>query len=186
MLCTWGAAAQEIKPTYRVTPGDSLYEDMKAREQLLMQERYGRPFPLYGNVRSADGVWYDFNHITRPAVIMAGHAACLPCTIQLPLLARLSRQRKYRDIDFIYITPDSRETVLQETGKKGYGKVKIFTFGRRYIIDTMHTVSVFPTVYFIDRKGIARVITAGGRTDTDAVPYLQKKWNDYIDTIRKE
>jgi hypothetical protein len=182
-LCAKHTMAQSVKLTYKVAPGDSLYEDMKDKEHLFMQQRQGKKFPSYGNVGSIDSMYYDFDHISRPAVILVGHANCLPCTIQLPVLVRFARKRKYKNIDFVYITPDNAATARHEAGKKGYGRVKVFSFSRRYIIDTMATVSVFPTVYFIDKHGIAQVITAGGRIDKGAVPAIEEKWNHYIDMI---
>lgn len=150
-----------------------------------MQQRQNNRFPPYGKVRSATGTAFDFDSIRRPAVVLVGHARCLPCTIQLPVLVSMAGKRKYRQIDFIYITQDERDVVLQELHRKNTGKVKLFTFSRGYIIDTMKTISVFPTAYFIDRNGIAQVISSGGRTDKEAAAFTEEKWKRYIDMILK-
>jgi thiol-disulfide isomerase/thioredoxin len=169
------------RSSFVLQPDDSLYNDFFYREENILGERLNMVFPALGPLHTIDNQPFDFDHIARPAVIMIGYADCAPCRAQLPLLVSMANDGQHNGVDFVYITYDNAAYIQKEMGNQQPGRLKIFSLAKALILDQQMLAAAFPTVYFVDRRGVVRRMTHGGTAGGDAAVYY--KWRKYLQLV---
>jgi len=188
LICLFcNTIAADAQPAARssiiLSPDDSLYNDFFYREEYMAGERLNMLFPSLGIQNTIDGKPFDFDHITRPTVIMIGYADCAPCRAQLPLLITFANDPSYAHTDFIYLTYDNVPYIRKELGNLLPGRLNIFSVSKDFILGSNMLAAAFPTVYFLDRRGVVRRFTHGGMTGDEAAKAVRYKWCNYLKLI---
>lgn len=158
--------------------------------QAFFDERLYQAFPLLGLRKTIDNEVYDFNQTGRCRMIEFGFSNCAPCRVQLPYFLGLSNNKKFANIDFIYISYDDSATIMKDIATLYHGshyRLKIFSINKDYFFDRNNPVLTygFPTTYFIDDNRIVRSIKIGGRAEgsekvKDEIMHL---WTNQIDSL---
>lgn len=183
ILHTGLAHAQNEKKLYDLNKNDSMKNVFLDGERAFLNQRLDQRFPSLGMRTTIDHKVYDFDRANRPVIIQFGISNCAPCRVQLPYFIELSNDRRYADIDFLYITYDDSATIMKDIASLYPGphdRLKIISLERDYFIysDKPLLTYGFPTMYFIDKTGLVKAITIGGSPGSanHADKEMKTKW----------
>jgi len=132
--------------------------------------------------KTTDGKTIELNNLKENVVVINfWFISCSPCVAEIPGLNDIAEKYKTDKIQFIGITRDN-EVDLDKFYKT---KVK-FNFktipNNKNIYNTIFMLqSGFPTTILIDKEGIIRLITSGGRIDKNASDEIKSKLIPYIE-----
>jgi hypothetical protein len=165
---------------YAQSNDDSTFNKfMKNKNVSFYENHIDKLFPQIGKVSNLNNNLFDFNKISKKTVIFFGFKACEPChTIKKYFIDFVD---DYKNIDFLYITFDDKETILNDFVKLDFldkTNFMAFSLDKNYI-DDLYLVQGYPQIYFIDSLGYTKEIQIGGLVD------VSKSKTNFINSLKK-
>jgi thiol-disulfide isomerase/thioredoxin len=119
----------------------------------------GRPAPAF-SATAADGTRVSSESLAeKPHVLYFWFSGCPPCTRTAPLLPELQRRHAARGFEIVALNADGvLEVPAGADERRAYAARHGWTFthaeATREAIEAYGSVSVFPTFFFVDRRGV--------------------------------
>jgi len=119
----------------------------------------GRPAPAF-SATGADGSRVSSESLAgKPHVLYFWFSGCPPCTRTAPLLPELQRRHAVPGFAVVALNADGVLEVPADAGERSayaakYGWAFAHAEATRETIEAYGSVSVFPTFFFVDRRGV--------------------------------
>jgi hypothetical protein len=138
---------------------------MKNKTKSFYDSHINKEFPKIGIMDDFNNTSFDFNNINQKTVIFFGFKNCPACHVIKKYFFDITK--KYKKINFIYITFDGKETIFDDFSNENVFKLpnlKVFSFDRNFI-DDIYLVQGYPQLFFINSFGIIKEIQIGAVFD---------------------
>ncbi|MBN2612401.1 MAG: TlpA family protein disulfide reductase [Bacteroidales bacterium] len=122
------------------------YDAKKAQKERLI----GKPLPDFELMDLNDKAVRVQDFKGKPTVINLWFTACAPCIVEIPELNKIKELPEYAEVNFIAITFDQKDKVIEFLNKKKYNFTHIVN--ARQFCDYFTTS--FPLNIFVDKNGI--------------------------------
>ncbi len=126
------------------------------------------PFPPIGKWKDITGKEFDFNAISRAAVIRFGFRGCPPCKSEMKTFIKLSKE--YKNVDFLYVTYDSPQEIGEDI-KAFYpdvGRMRFISIPQTYI-NAYRLTFGYPCTYLVQAPNDVLHVENGGTVDKDSI-----------------
>ncbi len=144
----------------------------------------GKPMPSL-SVKTISGEKIETKDLRgKVLVINMWFTACHPCMAELPALNRLVKEFKGKDVVFLGLSTDTKESLDKYFFPKYKFDFKIVPDAKD-VIQKIGQIG-FPTTYIIDKKGNVQSTWAGGPIDETAETEAYLKAKPIIDGLLKE
>lgn len=132
--------------------------------------------------KTTDGKTIELNNLKGNVVVINfWFIACRPCVAEIPGLNDIAEKYKTDKIQFIGITSDSKVDLDKFYKTKVKFNFKTIPNNKNIYNNIFMLQSGFPTTILIDKEGIIRLVTSGGRIDKNASDEIKSKLIPYIE-----
>lgn len=149
----------------------------------LTNAKVGKPFIKDSILKTIDGRSIQITNLENKTMVCFGMRGCHPCAHELPAIVQLSKLRN--DIDFLYITLDSEQTIKTEF-EEVLGKNYKLPDNYHIVIMDQNTMKKndvllgYPTKYFLDKNGTVLYFQYGGVSTKSTLVEMKQINNDII------
>lgn len=142
----------------------------------------GTRFPALGPHKCQDGRSYDFSRIRKPTMLLLGLSTCQHCRSVLRLLMTRADDYARKGVDVVYMTYESPGRMRRDTRKTKVPAGMRLIADRHYCIRDSSLAEYFPSIYFIDRKGVIQKFDVAVPEEKNEE--LLKEWDASVQSIR--
>lgn len=149
----------------------------------LTNAKVGKPFIKDSILKTIDSRLIQITNLKNKTMVCFGMYGCHPCAHELPAVVQLSKQRN--DIDFLYITFNSEQTIKTEF-EEVLGENYSLPENYHIVIMDQNTMKRndvhlgYPTKYFLDRNGKVLYFQYGGVSTNSTLAEMLQINNDII------
>ncbi len=132
--------------------------------------------------KTTDGKTIELNNLKGNVVVINfWFISCRPCVAEIPGLNDIAEKYKTDKIQFIGITSDSKVDLDKFYKTKVKFNFKTIPNNENIYNNIFMLQNGFPTTILIDKEGIIRLVTSGGRIDKNASDEIKSKLIPYIE-----
>ena len=132
--------------------------------------------------KTYDGKTIELDNLKGNVVVINfWFIACRPCVAEIPGLNDIAEKYKTDKIQFIGITRDSKVDLDKFYKTKVKFNFKTIPTNENIYNNIFMLQNGFPTTILIDKEGIIRLVTSGGRIDKNASDEIKSKLIPYIE-----